>query len=62
MSSSYDKTRVAIEPSTRIPATTAEQLRRAVRSVAHFARDADDLATMLDMLGLDPRDGKQAPR
>jgi len=37
---------------------TDEDRRRAVRSVAGFARDADDCAVLLAALGLDPAEGR----
>jgi|GEM_PF-5536278 len=37
---------------------TDEDRRRAVRSVAGFARDADDCAMLLAALGLDPAEGR----
>lgn len=35
---------------------TAEQKRRAARTAARNARDVDELAELLDMLGLNPRE------
>ncbi|MCA1191675.1 hypothetical protein [Saccharopolyspora sp. 6V] len=37
-----------------------EERQRAVRATASLAKDADDLAGLLDMLGLDPAEGKTA--
>jgi len=39
-----------------------QQRARAVRAVAGCARDADDLAELLDMLGLDPADARPQPQ
>lgn len=40
-----------------IPDATEDQRHRAVRTVASAARDATDLSELLDMLGLDPKEG-----
>lgn len=42
-------------------ALSREQRRRGARVVASFADDADDCATLLAILGLDPADGLAAP-
>lgn len=41
------------------PASTRDERRRAALFVASTARGSADCAQLLDMLGLDPRDGKQ---
>jgi hypothetical protein len=40
------------------PDPTPQQRRRAVRAVAHHARDAGELAQLLDMLDLAPSEGR----
>lgn len=41
---------------------TPAQRSRAVRSTAHHARDAQELAELLDMLDLAPEEGLPQPR
>jgi hypothetical protein len=38
---------------------TPEQRFRAARTIAHHARDATELAELLDMLGLSPEEGRR---
>jgi hypothetical protein len=38
---------------------TPEQRHRAARTIAHHARDATELAELLDMLGLSPEEGRR---
>lgn len=46
------------DPTVRPP--TPRQRCRAVRTVAHHAQDAAELARLLDMLGLSPEEGLRA--
>lgn len=41
---------------------TPQERARAVRATAHHARDAAQLAELLDMLGLDPEEGNPVPQ
>ncbi|MBK0866850.1 MULTISPECIES: hypothetical protein [unclassified Saccharopolyspora] len=40
---------------------TPQERAHAVRAVGHHARDADELRELLDMLGLDPQEGRGRP-
>jgi hypothetical protein len=51
--------RLVQDPTVRPP--TPRQRCRAVRTVAHHAHDAAELAKLLDMLGLSPEEGLRAP-
>ncbi|GAB2674218.1 hypothetical protein GCM10027271_38790 [Saccharopolyspora gloriosae] len=41
---------------------TPQERARAVRATAHHAQDADQLAELLDMLGLAPEEGNPIPQ